>query len=157
MTTTTGRLQFRPLARRHRLWYVTVRNTVNPATVDLRIRRNQQIVHEQTYELPSIRTDDSFTTEPRFVAGEPHVRFQDATWDTDLAHFALEYRMANQTEWQRESFGDTKLQNIGATIDVGFRENSISGVRVHEFESKVDAQEIIEYVEDERETYSNRS
>jgi len=90
----------------------------------------------------------------RYVAGVPYVRFRKPTWDTDLAQFALEYKLAHQIEWNRESFDDIETQNIGATISVGSR-NYDAKVRVHEHESEGDAQEVIEYVENERENYSN--
>lgn len=152
---TTGCLQSTRFAQRHMLWYVEIRNAVNPAKVGLRVRRNEDIVHEQRYSLAGAESYKNPDNEARFVAGVPYVRFQKATWETDLAQFALECKLAHQTDWNQESFSDIKTQNIGATIDVGSWKDVTPSVRVHEHESAADAQEIIEQVESEREDCSN--
>lgn len=155
MAGTIGCLQSLNFRQKNRLWYVVIRNGLNSATVDLRIRRNQDIVHDQTYTLAGAESYENPNNEARFVAGVPYVRFQKATWNTDLGQFSLEYKLGHQTNWNRESFSDVKTRNVGATINVGSREDIIAGVRVHEHESEADAKEIIEYVENERENHSH--
>jgi hypothetical protein len=153
-TGSTGCLQLNTLTRKHKLWYIELRNALNSVAVDLRVYRNQSIVHEDRYELDGVESYENPNNVARYVADVPYVRFRKPTWDTDLAQFALEYKLAHQTEWNRESFDDIETQNIGATISVGSR-NHDAEIRVHEHESEADAQEIIEYVENERENYSN--
>lgn len=152
-TGSTGCLQLDTFTPKHKLWYVEIRNALNPVTVDVRVYRNQNIVHEDRYELDGAESYENPDNVSRYLV--PYVRFQKATWDTDLAQFTLEYKLAHQTEWNRESFDDIETQDIGATIDVGSREHVIAGIRVHEHESETDAQEIIEYVENKREDHSN--
>ena len=130
--------------REHRLWFVRANNGwPGRADVEIQIERNGTVVHDDRYSLPGIE-----------VAGSRHegdeaLEWDDINsaliygeWDSDPAEYTVKGRMAGRDSWERRSFDDVETTNIGATVDIvgPYDEASVSGVRVHRFDSEGQAE-----------------
>ena len=141
---TSGCVHLSFLQRNHRLWFVRLnRGWEGTVEVDARIRRNNTIVHESSYEIPGIEESKKGDEEPMEWAGVNRKLIQ-AGWNTDPAVFTVESKLSDNEDWVTESFSNVESTNIGATVDIiGAR---VSGIRSHEFDSETEVQQFLDQV-----------
>ncbi|WP_181685758.1 hypothetical protein [Halorhabdus salina] len=141
---TSGCVHLNFLKRNHRLWFVRLnRAWEGTVEVDLRIKRNNTVVHESSYKVPGVEKSKKGEEEPLEWAGVNRKLVQ-AGWNTDPAVFTVESKMSANDDWHTNSFSSVKAKNIGATVDI--LGPGVSGIRPHEFNSEAQVQHFLDQV-----------
>lgn len=138
-----------------RLWFILIENWGTEEDIEIEVIQDDEIVFKNVFSMPAMPEDGQVgEPKPTIVAGKPHVRFINATWEMSDADWKVKYRIAGDTDWKTEDFDSADTEDVGVKIRRYETTFTTTNNKLVEFESRDEVDIYLNSIESEIRNHS---